>query len=67
MSARFFFGGRYGFGGSNEAGIWWIRFADRLLQCKAPRYEPLFSERYGFYYFRVSWGGWRLLGKQKRG
>jgi len=64
--AVFFFGGRYGFGGSREAGIWWVRLHDYLIQFKAPRYEPLFSERYGFYGWKWSWGGWRLMGKQSR-
>lgn len=64
--AWFFFKGRYGFGGSKASGVWWIRFNDYLVHLKSPRYESLFSERYGYYGFRWSWGGWRFIGKQSR-
>jgi hypothetical protein len=50
MMGWFFFKGRYGFGGGS--GVWWIRFSDYLIHLKSPGYEPLFSERYGYYGFR---------------
>ncbi len=64
--SRFFFNGRYGFGGDRANGVWWIRIADYLIHIKAPRYEALFSERYGLYGWRVRFGGWRMIGKQGR-
>lgn len=62
--AHFFFKGRYGFGGTK--GCWWVRFNDYLIHLKSPGYEPLFSERYGYYGWKWSWGGWRFIGKQSR-
>lgn len=61
---KFFFGGRLGLGGCRRSGVWWVRMANYLIHLKAPRYEPLFSERYGFYDFRLSVAGWRLIGKR---
>lgn len=62
----FFFKGRYGLGGSRSSGVWWVRFNDYLVHLKSPGYQPLYSERYGHYGWRWSWGGWRLIGKQSR-
>lgn len=63
MPAIFFCRGRHGIGGTR--GVWWVRCFDYLIQLKSPGYEPLFSERYGFYRWRWQWGGWRLIGKQE--
>lgn len=62
MSHRFYFNGRYGWCASRTHGIWWIRLGRYLFSIKAPRNEPLFSERYGGYTLRIPLGsGWRFI------
>lgn len=48
-------------GGSIEYGVLTVRLARFSLQLKMPWNEPLFSERNGYYRFRVGFRGWRLI------
>ncbi len=56
-----YFGAILSFGGSRN-GVWWVGLWKARLFLKAPWYEPLFSERYGYYGLRVPLGfGWRVI------
>jgi len=48
-------------GGCFSSGIWTVRIGQRSLQLKAPRYVPLFSERNGYYRWKIEYRGWRVI------
>jgi len=50
-----------------KSGVWWVRSQRSLLILRASWNDPLFSERYGYYAFRLPLGfGWRLILKRYR-
>lgn len=47
------------------SGIWWLRIRRSLFVVKARWNDPLFSERYSYYVFRIPFGfGWRFIFKR---
>lgn len=61
------FGRIFSCGSSPDSGVWWVGLSNARLFLKAPRYEPLFDERYGYYGFRIPLGkGWRIIGRTVR-
>jgi hypothetical protein len=63
MAARF--GRVFSWGGTSwSRGTWWIGIGNGRLFLRAGWYDALFSERYGYYGFRLPLGfGWRLIGR----
>jgi hypothetical protein len=45
----------------SSLGIWFVRVGRCLVVLRAPRFRPLFSERYGPWWNRIPLGfGWRI-------
>lgn len=65
MPHRMTANGRYGICANWTSGIWWLRLRRCLFVIKARWNDPLFSERYGYYVFRLPLGfGWRFILKR---
>lgn len=61
LSRRKSLGNLLYWGGSIEYGVLTVRLARFSLQLKMPWNEPLFSERNGYYRWRIAARGWRLI------